>query len=107
MPQVPEMNDIVLDLSEIAGFDGVEVRCKSVSMKRAQKMGEQWADAENGGFERMNREFVEQIVVSWNLTLADGEPLPKTLEAVEEQIPWLLQTLRMAWNRGLLTPPKA
>ena len=97
MATIPELNDIVLEIPELPG---VEVRCKSVSLGRAQQL-------DGLEFDKSNRTFVEEVIQSWNVTDANGDPVPVTMDAVLAMPAWVLPALRGAWNRGLLTPPKA
>jgi hypothetical protein len=80
-------------------MDGLEVRAKSVSLGAMRKA----ADSDD---EFLMMELFAKALVSWNLE-DDGEPVPATLEGLEDQDPEFVTAIITAWTGTISGVPDA
>ena len=99
MPDVPELNDIVLDFSEVEALEEFEVTCRSVSMRRANEI-----DALP--FTERMQVMGDELIKSWNFT-KDGAVLIVNGDQLAGMPAWIGMTMYNAWTLGLVTAPKA
>lgn len=95
--QIP-LREAVIDFEEGHLYHGLEVKVKldvpySFLLKiRAALL----AEDEEQGIE-LNREWVDRVLLSWNVEDDDGKPVEPTFEAISEYPAALLNTLQFAW----------
>lgn len=84
----------VMDINRLLDFDPV----------KAVKSGQMTPMEAEEEFQKSYEVFAS-FLLSWNLLDDAGEPVPPTLEAVQEQEPGFIHTLTRAWVRALMGVP--
>ncbi|WP_432019918.1 hypothetical protein [Streptomyces sp. 1222.5] len=86
-------------------YEGLEVTMRSVSigeMRSLQGTGEE--DSGRDGFDRM-ADLVASHMVAWNREDEEGNPLPPTMESLEDEEPGLVNLLIDRWTDAVAGVP--
>lgn len=100
----PTLYKLVFD--ETTDDPGLEVTLRSMSIKRLNELNEQRSEDDTDGmvFDRLCSTIAAQLV-SWNREDEDGQPMPPTLESLEEEEPKLVHAIIAKWNEAMVGVP--
>lgn len=81
-------------------YAGLEISLKSINIKQSRTMRSVSSETEGEAFDRM-LELIASRLHSWNREDEDGNPLPTTLESLEEEEPKLIHIIVNKWTQAI------
>lgn len=94
---------VIHTLTDIPGEDGLIVRLKSISFGKVRRLIRLSDSEDESSMDEISEQFV-QALVSWNLEDENDQPVPTTLEGVEDQDFDFIMKIVSAWLDRLTGP---
>jgi hypothetical protein len=91
-------------------LDGLKLKIGSVTVREYNRMMGAGAETDAAVVMKNNDWVLELFlsrVISWNLTSSAKDPIPSTVEGIQEVERWVINDMMSAWQIALVAVPKS